>query len=304
MIIKHDIKSYSITWLASSYDKTSSKGIISNYYIPENLEELVTLCRNLYSEKKDFYIIGHTSNVYIQPNTNITNVISIRKLTKWKLNEDFLYCECGVNVKLLSSAMIEAGKAGFEGLVDLPGTIGGAVYGNASVSRYSIAGLLKTCTILLETGEIRQFKPNELEFSFRSSNLKSKKIRGVILSCELNTKSGNIEQLRETARYVHEWREKNQCGPKNNLGTTALISRYTLKGVFLCGCVRLMNISHSDEFRKNWILRFFNATKLKPYLSGLNRYIWRDKEAHNLFPFYLETLKKIYKDPKLEIEVW
>ena len=48
MKIFKNVKSYSVTWLANTYDKDTSQGTIANYYFPETMEKLTELCRELY----------------------------------------------------------------------------------------------------------------------------------------------------------------------------------------------------------------------------------------------------------------
>lgn len=133
-----NIKSYSVTWLANTYDQSSSQGIIANYYLPETMEEMTELCRDLYDRKEKFYVVGSTSNIYIRPNTNIEHLISVKLLHQFYVEDDFMYCECGASVKQIVRKMIKDGMKGYSCMIDLPGTVGGAIYGNASVSTDSI----------------------------------------------------------------------------------------------------------------------------------------------------------------------
>lgn len=303
MIIKHHIKTYSICWLASSYDKETSTGIIENYYIPESVDELKEICVQLRNKEEEFRVIGHTSNIYFRPSTNFTNLISTRKLNKWQLDNNLLTCECGVNVKSLSRAMISEGFEGFAGMVDLPGTIGGGIYGNASVSNYSISQLLESVLILSEDGTVKELKKNDLKFQFRSSALKRHELRGVILSCVLHIKKGDKEREKKKAEYVSRWRKENQPGPLNNLGTTALLGKHTLYGLFTFTLAKICNIGRSSQ-KKTFVLKKFGMSHISPYLFGYNRFIWSNPNAHKVFDDYLKFINKAYKNTKLEIEVF
>ena len=186
-----EVKSYSVTWLANTYDKDTSQGTIANYYLPETMEELTELCRELYRKNEKFHVVGSTSNVYILPNTSIKHLISIRLLNRFYQENGFTVCQCGASVKQIVRSMVKNGIDGYACMIDLPGTIGGGVYGNAGVSRHSIVRQLKDVTILLPNGIIRTFSPEELGFTFRSSALKRGEMQGVILSCRLKRAPGN-----------------------------------------------------------------------------------------------------------------
>lgn len=302
MEVLHNIKTYSISWLISSYDSTTATGIIENYYIPSNLAELKSICIDLIRNKEPYKIVGHTSNVYFLPNTSIRNLISTRRVNKWLLKENILTCDCGVNVKTLTRAMIEKGVEGFAGMIDLPGTIGGAIYGNSSVSTYSISNLIESVTVLTETGDFITLTNKDLGFQFRSSVFKRSEIKGTILSCTLQVKKGDRNRELETAEIVHKWRKNNQPGPLNNLGTTAILEKRTFFGFLLSIITKVLKLKGGEK--AHFILACSGGSSLKSYTFGLNRYMWKNSRAHLLFPKYLNTIKRIYRDVKLEIEVW
>lgn len=304
MIVKHNIKTYSISWLRSSYDKNTATGIILNYYIPEELDELVSLCKDLYKRNEPFRIVGHTSNVYFLPDSNIPNLISTLKLRKWEVQDEFLICECGVNVKELTKEMIGLGAEGFAGMIDLPGTIGGAIYGNSSVSHYSISNLLDTITLLNEDGQIISLTKGAMQYSVRSSAMKRQEIKGVILSCKLRLKFGNAEKEMAEASRIHLWRKENQPGPLNNLGTTVLSSRFTIKGWISSLTARILYLGKPVQLRRVFVMKLMGKSYLCPYLHGYNRFIWKDSKAHMLFSKYIEFIRDFYTTPMLEIEVW
>lgn len=308
MIVKNNIKTYTVTWLSGSYDKEQSTGIINNYYIPEDISEFEDLCRKLFLLKEDFRIIGHSTNVYLRPNTNIKHLISTRLLNTWKSEGNHLICACGVRVMQLTKSMVDEGVKGFAGMVDLPGTVGGAIYGNASVSEYSIVSLLESVTLLQKNGEVKVLYPEELKFTVRSSALKRHEIDGVILSCKLRKEYGDKTEILQQAMYIHKWRKENQPGPARNLGTTALLDKATLWGHVTRAtaklCCYMTKPVDPVAYKTNIILRLTGFSSLSPYLRGLNRFMWIDSAAHTLFDNYKKFINRIYRNPNLEIEVW
>ena len=305
-----NVKSYSVTWLANTYDKNTSQGTIANYYLPETMEEFTELCRELYRKNEKFHVVGSTSNVYIRPNTSFKHMISIRLLNRFYLDNDFMVCECGASVKRIVRRMVIDGIDGYACMIDLPGTIGGGVYGNAGVSRHSIVRQLKDVTVLLDNGSIRTFSPDDLGFTFRSSALKRGELQGIILSCRLKRTPGNKKEIEDEAMMVHEWRKENQPGAARNLGTTSLLSiaKPTLKGKLLRGIatVGAFVLKPNDKagFKTRIIMKALGKSELSQYLFGLNRYMWMDAKAHENFEVYVEAINQLYVKPRLEIEVW
>lgn len=310
MKVFENIKSFSVTWLASTYDKESAQGIIAHYYIPENDNEFIGLCRELYDKNEKFRVVGYTSNVYIRPNTNIDHLISIRHLNKFHIEDGVLVCQCGASVKQIVREMIKDGIDGYACMVDLPGTIGGAIYGNAGVSRHSIAQQLVDVRILLNNGNIKTFTPDELNFSYRDSALKRGELEGIILSCRLKRCLGDEMEIRKEAMAVHEWRMKNQPKSYCNLGTTSLldIAKNTCWGLFLryvsYAFALLLPSEKRITFRNKLIMTLMGKPRLAKYLFGLNRYMWTDSVSHEYFDDYVKIINRMYVRPRLEIEVW
>lgn len=310
MKIFKNVKSYSVTWLANTYDKDTSQGTIANYYLPETMEELTELCRELYRKNEKFHVVGSSSNVYIRPNTSFKHLISIKLLNRFYLDNDFMVCECGASVKRIVGRMVTDGIDGYACMIDLPGTIGGGVYGNAGVSKHSIVRQLKDVTVLLDNGSIRTFSPDDLGFTFRFSALKRGELQGIILSCRLKRTPGNKKEIEDEAMMVHEWRKENQPGAARNLGTTSLLSiaKPTMKGNLLRAITKCFAyvLKPNDEagFKTRFIMKALGKPELSKYLFGLNRYMWMDAKAHENFEAYVEAINQLYVKPKLEIEVW
>lgn len=308
MKIQHDIPTYSICWLANTYDKATATGRIAHYYLPESMTELQELCRSLSGAGIAYHVIGHTSNLYFRPDTSLAHVVSTRLLTEWTEGEDRVNCDCGVSVKTLAKRMVEAGVEGFSGLVDLPGTVGASIYGNATVGPYSINALLVSVTLLLPDGRIRDFAPEDLKLEYRSSALKRGELKGTILRCRLRRVKGDADRIQATAAYYHQWRVANQPGPSRNLGTTSLLSAPNLYGRLLRACAKVMCLlarpADPVAYKTHLLLRLAGYSRLVPYLQGVNRYMWMDSLAHHHFDGYVDFLHKLFKRPKLEIEIW
>lgn len=310
MKVFENVKSCSVTWLANTYDKEKAQGIIAHYYLPESMNEFIGLCRELYGRNEMFRVVGATSNIYIRPDTNIDHLISIKHLNSFHIANGLLVCQCGVSVKRIVREMVKDGIDGYACMIDLPGTIGGAIYGHAGVSRHSIAQQLVDVQILLSDGKIKTFTPEELNFSYRSSALKRGELDGVILSCRLKRCPGDKKEIEREAKMVHEWRKKNQPGPSRNLGTTSLltITKNTRIGFLLRYVAYALAILVPSEkrvaFKTKLIMMLMGKPRLAKYLFGLNRYMWMDTASHEYFDDYVDVINQLYVKPRLEIEVW
>ena len=69
------------------------------------------------------------------------------------------------------SHTVNAGLAGMETLVGIPGTVGGALHGNAGGRIGDIGQFVESVTALTMTGEVVTRNQDELSFGYRESNL-------------------------------------------------------------------------------------------------------------------------------------
>ena len=145
------------------------------------MEELCRLCREFYEEGKKFDLIGHTSNTLFVPDYHCELMVSTRKLNRFEIKQSEIECQCGTSVRQLALAALEEGIKGFEGLVDLPGTIAASLYGNAGCYGCSISALLIKATIINVEGVKEIVGPEWFAFSERSSVLKRGEKRAIIL---------------------------------------------------------------------------------------------------------------------------
>lgn len=308
MKILHDVSPQKISWVKSNKEAFEKTGnLINNLYYPESQDELIFLIRDLRKKDKDYTIIGYSSNTLFLPSFSVENMICTRELNSWYESEDSIICDCGVNVSVLSKAMVDKGKCGFEGLTDLPGTIASGLYGNCGCRGCTILSLVKEFKFLTETGEIVTLHPEDLRAEYRSTAIKRGELNGTILEVTLYKKSGNIETLMRKASYNHEYRKKNQPPAANNLGTTFNGgNKRTLKGVIFKLLERVMPVfALSKDVRKTYpmMLRLIGKSEFVPYVYYWNRYMFLDAKSHLLFPAYFEFLRSLYKDVRLEIEI-
>jgi UDP-N-acetylmuramate dehydrogenase len=96
-----------------------------------------------------------------------------------------VHAEAGVVVANLARRAAAHGLAGLEWAAAVPGTVGGAVYGNAGAFGGDMAGSLSHAELLTEHG--RETWPVEkMEYGYRTSVLKRHALKVVVLSAQLH----------------------------------------------------------------------------------------------------------------------
>ncbi len=110
----------------------------------------------------------------------------------------------------LSHAVIKAvgaGLGGVEHLVGIPGTVGGAVVGNASSDGRDIGSVVESVTVLERSGELRTLTQEQAGFSHRKSSL----VGLAILSVTFDLESADVTAL--TKRMQKLWIGRNASRP-------------------------------------------------------------------------------------------
>ena len=135
--------------------------------------------------------------------------------------EAILWAEAGALLKDLAGESVRRGLAGLEWAVGIPGTVGGAVVGNAGAYGGYVSDILTQVAILRTNGGIQELRAEELGFGYRTSRFKAanREIgatvpRGaalpVILAAQFKLQPGSVEVLRERVAKYTRRREVRQ----------------------------------------------------------------------------------------------
>ncbi len=84
-----------------------------------------------------------------------------------------LFVEAGAPLQMLVNFCKEKGYAGIEGLAGIPGTFGGAIYGNAGSYGCEIKDVIQSVVIMSSDGKLDRISVGDLGFGYRRSNIKS-----------------------------------------------------------------------------------------------------------------------------------
>ena len=269
------------------------------------------LCAGFYANSLGFDLIGHTSNTLYDPDYIVERVVSTRKLTNFEIKGSFIECDCGVPVKRLASDAVAEGILGFEGLVDLPGTVSAAIYGNASCYDSSISELLVEANILKGDGEFETVGPDWFSFSKRSSSLKRKEKKAVIISVKLRANKGNKSDIVQQAEYNHNKRKQTQPPAQGTLGSvfgsegrlTALNLVITCITKIYALILKYTGGADIEKKRKHLTFCLLRAKDVEPYVHHWNCYWWRDENAHKLFWKYVRLHRLMFTKSEFEIEI-
>ena len=288
-----------------------------NFFVtPNTILQLQQIASFLYKNIIPFEVVGATSNCYFLNDYSPKVVISTLHLNKIVETDSKIICDCGVLVSTLARKCVKKGYKGFSGLVNLPGTISAAIYGNAGCFGCHVTSLLEHVSVLTYNKstnqvEITKLNVHQLYLSHRSSVFKRKDILGVILSVTLKKELSEPRTEMKKAEYATLTRKSTQEPPVGNLGSIymKLVYRKNMKNIIaysIKSMLRFLHISNDGmTFYKHLQLWFYGYRFLDKYISdkNINTFIWADSDSEKMFPIYQEFMNKVYLNPQLEIEI-
>jgi UDP-N-acetylmuramate dehydrogenase len=154
-------------------------------------------------------ILGGGSNVLVREAGVDGLVISLAGATTSQMSIDGSKMTVGAGAKL-SHAVIKsvgAGLGGLEHLVGIPGTVGGAVVGNASSHGRDIGSAVRNITVLDTEGARRTLSQQEAGFSHRKTSLAGLAVLSVTFQLE------EREVIALTKRMQKLWIGRNASRP-------------------------------------------------------------------------------------------
>jgi UDP-N-acetylmuramate dehydrogenase len=122
--------------------------------------------------------------------------------------EDSVRVEAGVTINGLVRWTIGRGLAGLEDWAGTPGTVGGAIYGNAHFAGRNIGDLVTRVLLASPAGALATVSRDEMEFAYDTSRLK--RTGECLVWSEFAVTPGEPEALRLRARASLAYRKRTQ----------------------------------------------------------------------------------------------
>jgi UDP-N-acetylmuramate dehydrogenase len=158
-------------------------------------------------EKYPFYVIGGGSNILFD-DEGYRGLIIRNRLEGITREEGRLAVLSGTLLATVLRETLSGGLSGLEFLAGIPGTVGGALYGNAGAFGSCLGDFLETATLLVPGGGSLEVGREGLGFGYRDSALKRNGavvLRAVLLSPpgDKKTSDARIREVLEHRRQKH-----------------------------------------------------------------------------------------------------
>lgn len=133
--------------------------------------------------------LGGGSNI-LADDEGYAGAVLLMQCRQLDVHADVVRVGAGWDVDTLIEATLGAGLTGLEFASGIPGTLGGAVVGNAGCYGHEIGEFVLEATVLRADGRLEAIGPDEFAFSYRNSALKERD--DVVLDVTLQLRRGDL----------------------------------------------------------------------------------------------------------------
>ena len=243
--------------------KYNSYGLPSSceYLIyPSSIDNLINLLIYLEKEGIKYKIFGSCSNVILPNSHYLGALIKLDHLDNFEVSSDYIIAEAGILLSELVNVLVSKGKGGFELLGTIPGTLGGAIYGNAGIKDYSILDFIEYVEVI-RNHELIRLDKMEVTYSYRSSIFKN--TSDIIVRAKLRVVDKDVNEMRENLRNLRMKRLESQPIEYKNAGSVFKNPKGYFAGELIDKCgLKGYNVkdAYVSEKHANFIINKGNAT--------------------------------------------
>jgi UDP-N-acetylmuramate dehydrogenase len=206
----------------SNYTIVRIGGKADGVIIAQTTEELESASRYLWEKEIPFVILGSGSNVLISEK-DFHGVVIINHTSGIKIDihgdTPAVWAESGASLGRVARQAAVRGLSGMEWASGIPGTIGGAVVGNAGAFGKEVKDCLVLADILHQENGKETWLENKFEYGYRTSRIKRNPGDVIILSARFRLQPADPNQVQACMAEL-EGRRQKRTPPGLSMGST------------------------------------------------------------------------------------
>jgi UDP-N-acetylmuramate dehydrogenase len=177
----------------------------------KSADELADAMQTIWEHNLPYYILGGGSNVLVS-DKGVRGIVILNRAKGIRFemgDQPKVWCEAGVVISNLAKRCASKGFGGLEWSATVPGTVGGAVYGNAGAFGGDMTQNLISAEVLTKNGR-ETFTLDRMGYGYRTSVLKRHEVDGIVLSALLKLKNSTTEEASVKIEQFSERRKATQ----------------------------------------------------------------------------------------------
>ncbi len=176
------------------------------FFTAETKPDLVNAIRAAKKMNLPFFVLGGGSNLLVSDKGFNGLVIKIQN-SKFKIQNSRIFAESGLPLSQLVNFAFKNSLTGLEWAAGIPGTVGGAIFGNAGAFSKSMGDVINSVEVFnTQKNCIQNFKNKDCRFGYRQSVFKKNR-NFIILSCTIELQDGDRGEIKEEMRRCLYYRD-------------------------------------------------------------------------------------------------
>lgn len=159
-------------------------------------------------------VLSGGTNVFVA-DRGIGGLVILMRLRGIREDGERFIVDAGTLMGVVVARTVEKGLAGFAWAGGLPGTVGGAVVGNAGTFGHSVSEVVESVDCLLPDGAARRFTREECGFDYRTSTFKGEHREAIVVGATFVLIPGDREALQREMREAIRFRAAHHPSPSS-----------------------------------------------------------------------------------------
>lgn len=218
--IKNSLKAVQENVSLAKYTSFRIGGAARYFYAAKTALEIKQAVQVAKEQKMFYHIIGAGNNILVSDQGFNGLIIRVNN-QEITIEDNEISAGAGVMLANLVGEAANASLAGLEWLAGIPGTVGGAIYGNAGAFGGSMGEKIEKVEVLNPDDlKVKWLRREECEFNYRTSiflfkadqPLSAKKNKYIILSAILKLEKGDSQEIRSLIKEYIKKRGHHPTG--------------------------------------------------------------------------------------------
>lgn len=207
----------------AKYTTLKIGGSARYFYVAKKEDDIINAVKIAKENNIPYFILGNGSNLLVSDKGFNGLVIKIENHNIW-VSGAKIHCGAGEKMAIFAYEAQKSGLSGAEWMVLIPGTIGGAICGNAGAFGMDISKIFNKARVLNSDGKVFNLFNNDCRFGYRDSVFKYQNL--IILSAEFELKKYNPVAVKEKMREYAKIKVRNQLVGEYSAG-------YIFKNIYI-----------------------------------------------------------------------
>ena len=178
------------------------------FLVAETSADLEQAARAAWAHDLPLFILGGGSNILIS-DTGVRGLVVHNQADAVHFDGQTVRAGSGLSTIHMARRAAQRGLAGLEWAIGIPGTLGGAVYGNAGAHGGDMAGIVTRVQAITPDGPL-ELTGEQMVYQYRSSILKRERRRCVVLSAELRLTPADPAAIKARMKEYTDYRKRTQ----------------------------------------------------------------------------------------------